>query len=275
MGVEGMRHMEIPAQDRNRTSPFPYGGHRFEFRAVGSAQNVSLVNTVLNTITANAFKEVADRIEGGETAQAVAADLINTHVPKVVFNGDNYDEANQEMLTKRGVWRIDSGVGGGARIKFSPEACRGRRLGRPPRRRCDVWTPDSLVDLPTGRRHLPLQRPEEHCPLRGHGRVETERVCGRVKHSPSRFFFFNFYFPQVRGAPGDLTGSLRGHRGHRSEVHVRGSVLNAAAQPTRRRRAADASTPCRPASPRRSRRADAARAPTLIVSPRCRRRIHR
>ena len=89
---------------------FPYGGHRFEFRAVGSAQNVSLVNTVLNTITANAFKEVADRIEGGETAQAVAADLINTHVPKVVFNGDNYDEANQEMLTKRGVWRIDSGV---------------------------------------------------------------------------------------------------------------------------------------------------------------------
>ena len=122
MGVEGMRHMEIPAQDRNRTSPFPYGGHRFEFRAVGSAQNVSLVNTVLNTITANAFKEAADRIEGGETAQAVAADLINTHVPKVVFNGDNYDEANQEMLTKRGVWRIDSGVGGGARIKFSPEA---------------------------------------------------------------------------------------------------------------------------------------------------------
>merc|ERR1719364_188229 len=75
-----MRHMEIPAQDRNRTSPFPYGGHRFEFRAVGSAQNVSLVNTVLNMITANAFKEVADRIEGGETAQAVAADLINTHV---------------------------------------------------------------------------------------------------------------------------------------------------------------------------------------------------
>merc|ERR1711907_404051 len=109
-GVEALAPVEVPAEDRNRTSPFPYGGHRFEFRAVGSAQNVSLVNTVLNTITANAFKEVADRIEGGETAQAVAADLINTHVPKVVFNGDNYDEANQEMLTKRGVWRIDLGV---------------------------------------------------------------------------------------------------------------------------------------------------------------------
>ena len=31
--------------------PFPYGGHRFEFRAVGSSQNVSLVNTVLNALT--------------------------------------------------------------------------------------------------------------------------------------------------------------------------------------------------------------------------------
>ena len=61
-------------------------------------------------MTASAFKTVADRIEAGEKPQAVAADLINTHVDKVVFNGDNYDEANQEMLTKRGVWRIDSGI---------------------------------------------------------------------------------------------------------------------------------------------------------------------
>ena len=37
---------QVPAEDRNRTSPFPYGGHRFEFRAVGSTQNVSMVNTV-------------------------------------------------------------------------------------------------------------------------------------------------------------------------------------------------------------------------------------
>merc|ERR1719450_608116 len=81
VGSSVLAPVEIPSEDRNRTSPFPYGGHRFEFRAVGSAQNVSLVNTVLNTITAKAFKEVADRIEGGETAQAVAADLINTHVP--------------------------------------------------------------------------------------------------------------------------------------------------------------------------------------------------
>jgi len=99
----------VPAEDRNRTSPFPFGGHRFEFRAVGSAQNVSLVNTVLATITADAFKEFADAIEGGKAPREVATEALNKHW-KVIFNGNNYDEANQEMLTQRGVWRIDSGV---------------------------------------------------------------------------------------------------------------------------------------------------------------------
>merc|ERR1719390_328101 len=97
-----MRHMEIPAQDRNRTSPFPYGGHRFEFRAVGSAQNVSLVNTVLNTITANAFKEVADRIEGGETAQAVAADLINTTCPRSSSTATTTTRPTRRCLRREG-----------------------------------------------------------------------------------------------------------------------------------------------------------------------------
>jgi glutamine synthetase len=42
-----------------------YGGARFEFRAAGSSQNVSMVNVVLNTMAAEAFKIVADRIEAG------------------------------------------------------------------------------------------------------------------------------------------------------------------------------------------------------------------
>lgn len=110
LGIATMPPLEVPAEDRNRTSPFPYGGHRFEFRAVGSAQNVSLVNTVLNSITADAFALVADEIEAGKSPRDVATALINKHLDKVVFNGDNYDEANQQMLTDRGVWRIDSGV---------------------------------------------------------------------------------------------------------------------------------------------------------------------
>ena len=109
LGTREIMPFEVPAEDRNRTSPFPYGGARFEFRAVGSAQNVSLVNTVLNTIAAEKFGEFADRIDAGEDAATIAREALKKHW-KVIFNGDNYCEANQQMLTDSGVWRIDSGV---------------------------------------------------------------------------------------------------------------------------------------------------------------------
>mmetsp|Transcript_17045 Transcript_17045/g.20813 ORF Transcript_17045/g.20813 Transcript_17045/m.20813 type:complete len:719 (+) Transcript_17045:71-2227(+) len=109
LGVSEILPLEVPAEDRNRTSPFPYGGARFEFRAVGSSQNVSMVNTVLNTITAEKFGEFADRIDAGESPTDVAIEALNKHW-RVIFNGNNYDEDSQQMLTDRGVWRIDSGV---------------------------------------------------------------------------------------------------------------------------------------------------------------------
>lgn len=109
LGTREVLPFEVPAEDRNRTSPFPYGGARFEFRAVGSAQNVSLVNTVLNTIAAEKFADFADRIEAGEKPGDVARETLKKHW-KVIFNGDNYCEESQQMLTDSGVWRIDSGV---------------------------------------------------------------------------------------------------------------------------------------------------------------------
>jgi len=109
MGASALAPIQVPAEDRNRTSPFPYGGHRFEFRAVGSSQNVSLVNTVLNTITAKAFKDFADAIEGGAKPRDVAMKALDKSW-KVIFNGNGYDPVNQEALTKKGLWRIDSGV---------------------------------------------------------------------------------------------------------------------------------------------------------------------
>ena len=109
LGVDEILPFEVPAEDRNRTSPFPYGGARFEFRAVGSSQNVSLVNTVLNTIAAEKFGEFADKIDAGASPEDVAKEALNKHW-RVIFNGNNYDEEMQQMLTDRGVWRIDSGV---------------------------------------------------------------------------------------------------------------------------------------------------------------------
>lgn len=115
LGTREVVPFQVPAEDRNRTSPFPYGGGRFEFRAVGSSQNVSLVNTVLNTIVADKFAQFADRIEKGESPAAIASEAMKKHW-KVVFNENNYDAENQKMLTERGVWRIDSGVEAIARL---------------------------------------------------------------------------------------------------------------------------------------------------------------
>ena len=109
LGVDIMPVVHAPAEDRNRTSPFPYGGHRFEFRAVGSSQNVSMVNTVLNAITAKYFATISDRIEAGEKPVHVAQDLLKKHY-KVIFNGNGYDPKWPDEADKLGITHIDSGV---------------------------------------------------------------------------------------------------------------------------------------------------------------------
>jgi len=109
VGVDGVAPFQVPAEDRNRTSPFPYGGHRFEFRAAGSSQNVSMINTVLCTAIAEAFKEFSDEIEAGKKPVDVAAAALDQHW-KVIFNGNGYSEEWPKEAGERGVWRIDSGV---------------------------------------------------------------------------------------------------------------------------------------------------------------------
>jgi glutamine synthetase len=128
LGTREVVPFEVPAEDRNRTSPFPYGGARFEFRAVGSSQNVSLVNTVLNTITASKFEEIANRIEAGEDGAAIARELLRKHW-RLIFNGDNYNEDNQKMLTDRGLWRIDSGVEAIARLTHAKNVTLFEKMG--------------------------------------------------------------------------------------------------------------------------------------------------
>jgi glutamine synthetase len=128
LGTREVVPFKVPAEDRNRTSPFPYGGARFEFRAVGSSQNVSLVNTVLNTLAAEKFAEFADRIEAGEDAAAVARQALTKHW-RVIFNGDNYCEENQKMLTESGIWRIDSGVEAMARLTADKNVALFQKMG--------------------------------------------------------------------------------------------------------------------------------------------------
>jgi glutamine synthetase len=138
LGSSSLPILKIPNEDRNRTSPFPYGNGRFEFRAVGSSQNVSLVNIVLNTILADTFKEFCVKLDGGMSAKQITREALNAH-SKVIFNGDNYCLKNQADLTERGLWRIDSSVDAIKRYShqknkdlfermgvFSPDECEAR-----------------------------------------------------------------------------------------------------------------------------------------------------
>ena len=79
------------ATDRNRTSPFAFTGNKFEFRMVGSRDSISACNVVLNTITAEVFKEVCDRLEKAPDFELAVHDLIKEYATdhqKIVFNGN-------------------------------------------------------------------------------------------------------------------------------------------------------------------------------------------
>jgi glutamine synthetase len=81
LGPSVLAPISIPAQDRNRTSPFPFIQDRFEFRAVGSSQNVSMVNTVLAAAMAKSFKAFSERLAADPTLSpaAVAQEALNKH----------------------------------------------------------------------------------------------------------------------------------------------------------------------------------------------------
>src|SRR4051794_21783287 len=59
--------------DRNRTSPFAFTGNKFEFRALGSSMSLSMPNTVLNTIVAEAIDALSDKLEANTNGDLEAA----------------------------------------------------------------------------------------------------------------------------------------------------------------------------------------------------------
>jgi len=109
LGLPSIAPFTVPAEDRNRTSPFPYGGHRFEFRAVGSSQNVSMVNTVLCSALADAFNKFSDAIEGGTAPLEVAQASLQKNWD-IIFNGNGYSAEWPIEAAKRGLKNTASGV---------------------------------------------------------------------------------------------------------------------------------------------------------------------
>ena len=121
LGVSSLPALPLHAGDRNRTSPFAFTGNKFEFRAVGSSQSVSMVNTVLNTIVAESLDQMADMLESklqGKRAtnkefESAVASVLRTVVRRakpVIFGGDNYSEAWHKEAEKRGLLNLKTTV---------------------------------------------------------------------------------------------------------------------------------------------------------------------
>ncbi|MBQ9416527.1 MAG: glutamine synthetase III [Clostridia bacterium] len=92
--------------DRNRTSPFAFTGNKFEFRMVGSSQNIAMPNVILNTAIAEVLKEFADQLEGSSNFDAdvrtVIRETLTAH-QRIVFDGNGYSEEWRHEAERRGL----------------------------------------------------------------------------------------------------------------------------------------------------------------------------
>ena len=106
VGVHRLPKFPKDSTDRNRTTPFAFTGNKFEFRMPGAAQSISAANTVLNTAVASVLEKFADRLEKAEDfdgeLHALIRDSIREH-RRILFSGNNYDEAWAEEAKKRGL----------------------------------------------------------------------------------------------------------------------------------------------------------------------------
>jgi glutamine synthetase len=114
LGTDVLPQLPKDGGDRNRTSPFAFTGNRFEFRAVGSSMSLGFVNTVLNTIAAEALDELsADLAKELKTAKGDVFKAVSAVVKSVwdsekaiVFDGDGYSDAWHKEAEKRGLLNL-------------------------------------------------------------------------------------------------------------------------------------------------------------------------
>jgi glutamine synthetase len=105
--------------DRNRTSPFAFTGNRFEFRAVGSSQNVASAVYVVNSIVAESLNEfrasVDELVAAGEEQSAAVMAVVRrfiTEAKDIMFEGNGYSKE----------WELESEARGLKAVRNVPEA---------------------------------------------------------------------------------------------------------------------------------------------------------
>ena len=105
--------------DRNRTSPFAFTGNRFEFRAVGTSQNVASAVYVLNSIVAESlveFRAEVDALEAaGEDRSSAVMKVVRKFIEEskdIMFEGNGYSKE----------WEVESQNRGLRAVRNIPEA---------------------------------------------------------------------------------------------------------------------------------------------------------
>lgn len=108
LGLARLPKFNKDTTDRNRTSPFAFTGAKFEFRAVGSSQNISTPITVVNTIIAESLDYVAEKIRTAKGSDfnakvlGVVAEIFK-QTRAIRFEGNNYAEEWVKEAKKRGL----------------------------------------------------------------------------------------------------------------------------------------------------------------------------
>lgn len=109
IGVDALPSFPKDSTDRNRTSPFAFTGNRFEFRMVGSSDNIACPNVLLNTIVCeelSQFTEILEPFKGKENFDAEVRKLLKSVLKdhrRIIFNGDGYSAEWVKEAEKRGL----------------------------------------------------------------------------------------------------------------------------------------------------------------------------
>ncbi|MDQ2896906.1 MAG: glutamine synthetase III [Actinomycetota bacterium] len=113
LGTPVLPPLPMHGGDRNRTSPFAFTGNKFEFRALGSSQSLSLPNTVLNTIVAEAVdylsEELEDALGEGTGLEAALRPILQRSYAankQIVFDGDGYSDEWHAEAERRGLLNL-------------------------------------------------------------------------------------------------------------------------------------------------------------------------
>jgi glutamine synthetase len=116
-GASVLPKLPRDAGDRNRTSPFAFTGNKFEFRAVGSSQNIAWPNMILNAAMADALESIADELEAATAKGADLKDAVGKLLTKIIkehkriiFNGNNYSAEWEKEAGKRKLLNLKNTV---------------------------------------------------------------------------------------------------------------------------------------------------------------------